>query len=818
MRTLRQALRSLGRTPSFALTVIATLGIGIGLNAAIFTVVDCILLRPLGYHDAERIVSIRTHIMDENRSFAAVGGGDYSDLVRQVRGLESAAYYSFGADGIKLNGASMYVPVASVSPRFAEVMGIEPVAGRLFHAADAAGTDALVSAGFAQDHFSNPADAVGQTLTYTGATYTIAGVLPKGFSFPARTEVWIEASAQPQNQNRTAYNQHAIGKRRRDVSESELAAELDTFSAQLQKSFPENRNKTLEVVPLKEQIVGSLRPTLKLLMAAVLVVMLIVCANVTHLQLVRATRQMREVTIRTALGATRSMLAARALGETLLLASAGALTALLLAVPALRLLTRIAPPDAPRLADVHLNFDVLLFSVVLSFIVLAATALLPLWHTWHIDPASALRQDSARGTESRAAIRLRSGFIVAEVALTLALSVAAILLTRQLMARSKTELGFKADHLLTLDAHAVLTTPAPLAKDQSATAQAEAETQWKAIDEANLKRLYATLATTAAIPGIESVAAVGGAPMGFGGSDVGYAVKGRQEFAPGVLNLPDANIRPVTPNFLSTMRIPLRSGRNLAAEDRGDAPPVLLINQELARRIFPSQNPLGQQIMCGYETLSTWWTIVGVVGDIHEDAPADPAYPTMYVPVAQHPGRAADMQILVRTRNEPGAMVETLRRSLSQAHPDVAIKATTMEQNIRSTQLADHFRTILFGSFAAVSLLLAAVGMYGVTAYSASQRRFEFGLRIALGADRAQVLTLVLAKALGMAVLGTAIGVLLSLSLVRVVASVVGTLPAFDPAAYGMAAAVVMAISALATLMAARAAANVDPMAVLRSE
>ena len=818
MRTLRQTLRSLGRTPSFALTVIATLGIGIGLNVAIFTVVDCILLRPLGYHDAERIVSIRTHMTDENRSFAAVGGGDYSDLVRQVRGLEAAAYYAYGADGIKLNGSSMYVPIASVSPRFAEVMGVQPVAGRLFHAADATGTDALVSAGFAQEHFSNPADAVGQTITYAGAVYNIAGVLPKGFSFPAQTEVWVEVSAQPLNQNRTAYNQHAIGKRRRDVSEHQLAAELDTFSAQLQKSFPEDHNKALETVELKEQVVGSLRPTLKLLMAAVLVVLLIVCANVTHLQLVRATRQMREITIRTALGATRSSLAARALGETLLLASAGALTALLLAVPALRLLARIAPPDAPRLADVRLNFDVLLFSVTLSFIVLAATALLPLWHTWHIDPASALRQDSARGTESRASIRLRSGFIVAEVALTLALSVAAILLTRQLMAQSKTDLGFKPDHLLTLDAHAVLTTPAPQVEGQSVAAQAEAEARWKAIDEANLNRLHATLETTAAVPGVESVAAVGGAPMGFGGSDVSYAVKGRQEFAPGVLNLPDANIRPVTPEFLSTMRIPLRSGRNLAAEDRGDAPPVLLINQELARRVFPGQDPLGQQIMCGYEKLSTWWTIVGVVGDIREDAPADAAYPTMYVPVAQHPGRAPDMQILVRTRNEPGAMVETLRRILSKAHPDVAIKATTMEQNIRSTQLADHFRTILFGSFAAVSLLLAAVGMYGVTAYSVSQRRFEFGLRIALGADRAQVLTLVLAKALGMAVAGVAVGVLLSLSLVRVVASVVGKLPAFDAAAYGLAAAVVMAISALATLMPARSAATVDPMAVLRSE
>jgi putative ABC transport system permease protein len=816
--SLRQALRSLRRSPAFTLTVIATLGIGIGLNAAIFTVVDCVLLRPLGYHDADRIVGLQSHFIDKNRSIPRLGGDDYTDLLQQVKGLDAAAYYQYFSDGVRLNGEALYLPVANVSPRFAEVLGIQPVAGRVFSPSDSIGHDVLVSASFAREHYGSANAALQQTIQYGGEVRPIIGVLPDGFSFPNKTSVWFEANAKPETPSRTSYSQMVIGERRLGVSSQQLSVELTTFSRHLQQAFPEDGHKTIEAIPLQEQIVSKIRPTLNLLMGSVAVILLIVCANITHLQLVRSTQQLRTITIRTALGASRTTLASRALLEALLLAAAGCFFSVLLAMPTLQLLVRIAPPDIPRLADVHLNLTVLLFSFALSAFLMGLTAVLPVWRSWHIDPASALRQDASRGTEGRGTARLRNSFLVAEVALTLTLSVTAILFTRQLIQQSKQDLGFSAENLITLDSHIISTTPPPTPQQIAAATHEQVETYLANQAKTNLAHLDTTLDSVATVPGVTSAAAIVGAPMGFDSSGVGYAIKGRQIFAPGVLNLPFADLRPVTPNLFSTIRTPLLLGRNLTAQDTLNAPMVLLINQELARQIFSGQDPIGQQIMCGYDQTSSWWTIVGVVGNIRSDSPAAAPSPTIYVPIAQHPDRTDDIQIVVRTSIDPRAMIDTLRNRLKQTHPEVAVKATTMREDIGDTQRGDDFRTILFGSFALVSILLAAVGMYGVTAYSVTQRRFEFGLRMALGANRQQLLRMVLNKALAMGALGIGIGVGLALGLTRVLESVTCKLPAFDLPSYAFATATVLGIALLATFIPARSAANVDPMTVLRSE
>ena len=799
--------------------MVATLGIGIGLNAAIFTVVDCVVLRPLGYHDADRIVALQTHFIEEGRSIPRLGGGDYTDAARQVSGLEATAHFNSFPDGIRMGGASLYVPVAQVSPRFAEIMGVQPIAGRLFRSADQDGTDVLLGADFTRAHFASAGAALGQTITYNGAIHTVIGILPTGFSFPGKTQVWFERPAQPANANRSSYSDHMIGKRRPGVTTSQLNAELATFSANLRRQVPEDHNKSIEAVSLQEQIVGSVRSLLRLLMGAVFVLLLIVCANVAHLQLVRSTRQMRSVSIRTALGASRKSLAAYALVETSLLAIAGTATALLLVIPSLHLLIRLAPPETPRLSDVHLNVHILLFSLLIALAVMVVAAMLPIWHSWQVDPASALRSDASRGTETRSSLRLRNGFIITEVALTLTLSVSAILLTRQLIAQSRQDLGFSPDTLLTLDAHAIDSTPAPVAAVQSPEALAALKQADLDFEQAKLNGLEATLASVAEVPGVESVGAIAGAPMGFGGSDVGYAVRGRQVFGSGV-HLPRADFRPITPGLIQTMQIPLLQGRALSAADRQGAPGVVLVNRELARQIFPGQEPIGQQIMCGYDagSAASWLTIVGIVEDIRSDSPAAAPSPTLYAPVAQHPNPASDMQIVVRTRTDPAAMVETLRRHLKQTHPEVAIKGTTMRENIGETERTEHFRTLLFGSFAGVSLLLAAVGMYGVTAYTVSQRRFEFGLRLALGSNRSQLLGLVLRKALGTALVGIGLGAAMSLGLTRIFGSVVGKLPAFDVPAYALAALSVLLVATLATLLPARSAANTDPVTTLRSE
>ena len=822
MNTVRQSLRSLARAPGFSGIVVLTLALGIGLNTAIFTVVDNVLLRPLGYRDADRIVALQTRFNDEGRSIPRLGGDDYSDLAREVRGLDATAHYASFPGGVRVGGMSSYVPLAAVSPQFTKIMGVEPVAGRVFHATDRAGSDALLGAAFARDHFGSAQAALGQPLTYDGTVYTVAGVLPAGFSFPEKTAVWLEVPSEPSIGNRTAYNDQAIGRRRAGVSPAQLSAELATFSTRLQQSFPEDRHKSLEAVPLQEQIVGAVRPTLHLLMASVVVLLLIVSANLTHLQLVRSTRQVRALSLRTALGATRRSLAARALTETALLAGAGSVLALALAWPALRLLTRLAPPDIPRLNEVHLNGDVLLFSALVSFAVMVLATLLPVWRSWHVDPATMLREDSARGTESRGSLRLRDGLIIAEIALTLMLSVAAILLTRQLMAQSRQDLGFQTDHLLVLDTHAVVATQehvAPDLPDASPAIIAAHKAMRNALTATRLARLEATLTAVASTPGVASAAAVYGAPMVDAGSDVGYAIKGRQVLVPGATNLPHADLREVTPAFFTTLGVPLLRGRGFSVHDRLGSPKVMLINDSLARTMFPHQDPVGQQIVCGFDdSPSDWETVIGVVGDIRSDSPASPATPTLYLPAAQHADWADDMQILVRTPLAPAAMSEALRQALRRSHPEVTLKIATMREEVAAVQRPLDFRTGLLGLFAAASLLLAALGVYGVTAYTVAQRRFEFGLRVALGASREQVLTLVLGNAFRVAGVGIAIGVALSLGLVRLVASVVGPLPAFDPLAYVLAALAVLCMALLATALPARRAASVEPMTVLRNE
>ena len=306
--------------------------------------------------------------------------------------------------------------------------------------------------------------------------------------------------------------------------------------------------------------------------------------------------------------------------------------------------------------------------------------------------------------------------------------------------------------------------------------------------------------------------------MGFDGSDVGYAIKGRQVFGPPYRNLPEADIRPVTPNLFTTIGTPLLHGRGFTQQDRSDAPMVLLINQALAEQIFPNQDPIGQQIMCGLDEHPSWWTIVGIVGDIRSDAPGKAPTATIYVPIAQHPDAATDLQIVVRTKLAPDAMLETLTRTLKQAQPDLAIRATTMQANIGDVERAGHFRSLLFGAFAAVSILLAAIGMYGVTSYTVAQRSFEFSLRIALGAERPQLLSMVLRKALTLAAIGVVFGMTLSFALTRVLTSTVGSLPQFDAVSYTIAALAVLVIAIGATALPARAAANANPMSILRSE
>jgi putative ABC transport system permease protein len=825
IRDLRLAVRQLGRSGSFTFAVILTLALGIGLNAAIFTMVDCVLLRPLGYHDAGRIYGLNSRFVDEARSIPRLGGGDYTDVAQRVGSFEYTAYYQgdYG-DAVEAAGRNLYVDISGASQEFGQVMGVEPAAGRVFHVT-AHGKDnvkdpqeAMVSSAFARENFGGVAQAVGQTLKWSGKMRTIVGVLPDGFSFPGKTQVWIEVPSEPETPSRTGYNQRAIGKIKTGVSVEQLNAEMATLSKQLQTAYPEDKRKELEAVSLQEQIVGKVRPVLQLLMAAVGVVLLIVCANITHLQLVRATRQRREVTIRTALGASRWVLARRAALEVLLLAVAGCTAGVMVALPALKLLIRMAPQEIPRIADVRLNFDVILFSFLISLAAMAVTALLPLWRAWQVDPAAAMKQDAARGTESRGSGRLRQALIVGEVALTLTLSVAAILLVRQLIAQAQQDLGFSPEKLVVLDTHSENhVMPLMMALQPGAPPSKEATEAIEKASIGDVQALESMLDAIRAMPGVASADAIYSAPMRPAGSDVSYAVHGVSTFTPGA-KLPDANITSMTPGYLTTMGISLLKGRNFTESDGLGSQKVLLISKSMAQQSFAGVDPIGKQIMCGWDSMGEWWTIVGVVGDVRQDSPGSAPAPTIYTPVAQHPYTATQMQVVVRTRSDAEPMAATLTQMMKRQYPQVAVQTSTMREDEGESERGQHFRTLLFGSFAGVSILLAVIGMFGVTAYTVAQKRFEFALRFALGAQRGQVLGLVLRDALTVAGIGVVGGVALTLALMRVLGTLLGETQGFDAFSFGVATAGVLLVAVAATLQPAYRAATVEPMQVLRDE
>lgn len=797
----RAAFRELLRSRSFTIAVLLTLAIGIGLNTAIFTLVDSVLLRPLGYRDADRIYGINTRFIDENRAIPSLGGDDYADLAAQVPVFESTAYYQYGDDGIQIDGHSYYLSLANVSPRFGDVLGVQPVAGRLLHD-EPDGSEILLSAAFARDRFGTAQAALGHRVDYGHRAYTVVGVLPDGFSFPGKTVVWVQSPARPAWPSRTSYSQQVVARIRPGVSAQQIDAALALFSSHLQAAFPEDRQKAIVAEPLQNQIVGKIRPMLRLLMGSVGVVLLIVCANIGNLQLVRSLRRQREAAIRSALGATSSAILGRAFYESLLLAAAGCAAALLVAWAALHLFLVLAPQNLPRLADVHLNREVLVFSFAISFLTMAATAVLPAWRFCRAQPTSALKQEQTNTSESRRSRRLRDGLIVAQVALTLTLVVVSVVLVRQLMQQSVRALGFTASHLIVLDSHAP-----ELPEGQEAR---------------GLPRLQSMLDTLAAQPGVRSVGAISGVPMGSGASNVAYAIRGRSEFTESnAESLPWADIAPVTPGYFRTMEIPLVAGRLLNDDDTASHARVLVISQELAQKQFPGENPVGKQIMCGYDVAhdkEQWWTIVGVVGSVRQNSPASQFSETFYVPIAQHAARASDMALVVRTETDPASLAASLEQTLAHQFPQVAVHSTTMLEAVGESQRTQRFRMILFACFSAVSILLAAVGIYGVAAYSVTQRRFEFALRFALGAQRSQVAGLTLRHGLLVSAAGVVLGLGLCFTLLRIVSNLLGQIPVLDPLSCALAALGVLAVATAAVLIPSLRAAQVDPMRMLRGE
>jgi len=570
-------------------------------------------------------------------------------------------------------------------------------------------------------------------------------------------------------------------------------ANLDGIAAQLAAAFPKsNEGKTFAPVPLREQLTGSVHSTLYLLLGAVLLVLLIACANVSNLLLARATVRAREIAVRSALGASRAAIVRMLVVESMTLAVFGGLLGIVLASWGTGALLHFAPANLPRGNEIHLDYTVLAFAMGLSLLSALVFGVLPAMQASRVE-------FSSRGVLRGGSHRLRNSLVVAEIALSFVLATGAGLLFRSFLALNAVDMGFRQENILVMYAHAP-------AKDLN---------QYVNVAHSFVDKLLPSLR---AMPGVEATAAIMGLPTGQYGSNGSYAVAGKQVMREGE-KLPESNWALTSPNYFGAMRIPLLRGRDFTPQDQYGSPGVVIVSESAARQSLPGEDPIGRQLLCGLDDVTAKpMTIVGVVGDVRQDSPGSPPQPTLYMPMEQHPYHSNELQVIVRTASAPAALTPAVRKAAYDLNPEMAVKFTTLEEMVTDSIAAPRFRTFLAGTFAILALLLAMAGIYGVMSYVVTQRTSELGLRMALGAARGDVIGLVLSRAATLAAVGLAIGAGLSLAVSRLIGAMLFGLKAADPATYAMVLFSVAGIAILAAAGPAWRASRIDPMVALRQE
>ena len=791
----RFALRQLLKHRAFTLTAVLTLALGIGANTEVFTVIESVLLKALPYPGADRLVQVETRYTNTGHLTPRMTGADAMDVRAQARSLEAMSLYGGGTLGVQLRDHALYAEVALADAAFADVFRVQPVAGRWFTDGEAHRA-VMVSEGFARDNFGGAQAALGQVLHIENEAVEIVGVLPGGFAFPGKTQVWEAMPLTPESKARTAFNYRAVARLRGDATVASAAAELASLSRRLEAAYPEdNRNKRIEVEGLAEALTGKARPTLLLLWATAAIILLIALVNVTHLQLVRAMERQREMAIRKALGSTRWQVVRPVLLESLMLALVGAAAGVLVALPAVRVLVNLAPKELPRASEIHLNGWVLGFALALGVATALLAAVIPALRAAEADPASSLKNDAARGMVKKGTGRLRDGLVVAEVTATFVLAAGAGLLLHTMRTLMTQQMGLNPEKLLVVDVDA----PAHSLEDAERVG----------------RQFSGLLGELQALPGVEKAAGIMGLPTGNYGSNGYYNVRGGLPVDEA--HKPWAYFSVASPGYFETMQIPMQRGRGFTAQDTYESPFVAVISERLALESFGTVDAVGRQIQCGLDT-DKWMTVVGVVGDVRQDSPAAKLQPTLYMPLEQHPFFANQIHLVLRTAVDPLTLTNAVRAKTLAANPAIAMQFTTMDTLVGESITTERFRAALLTAFAAAGLLLAMLGVYGTTAYTVAQRTFEIGLRMAFGADRAAIVKGILRHAARLAVVGIALGAGLSLLLGRLVTSMLVGVKPTDPWTLGGAAVLLLATALAAAAGPGWKATRVDPLKSLRAE
>ena len=800
LQDVRYAVRSLSRYPSFALTAIATLALGIGATTAIFSVVNAVVFRPLAVERPDRLVGVVNQWTTSTGPALNVSAQDFEDWRAGSRSFAVMARYQGGEASVTLEGGAEYATVYQVSPGFFDALGVRTAAGRLLNLDEErpGPLSAVVSYRFWQQRFNADRNAIGSSIKINDRIFTIVGVLAPGLRFPPRADVLVPAWISPVRSSRGGHNYRVIARLNDGVSVAQANAEIVSIARRLEQQYPDsNRNKLATVIPLRDLIVGDTKRTFDMLISAALVVLLIACANVANLLLARASARLREMTVRSAVGATRWRLIRQLLTESLVLGVTAGLAGAWLARLGVVALMALAPADLPRSDEIRVDAVALMFALILGVGASVLFGLAPALHLSRVRLASGLRE-GGKGTSIGAGGSLaRSAFVVAEIALAVALVAGAALLARSLAALASVNLGFDPAPLL------VVNTQFPV----------------RTFDEApRATAFYRELLTEIrALPGVDAAGGVTSMPTAMRSNGT-FVIEGSTPLLPAGAKSPQAVLNVVTPDYSRTLRVPVARGRDFSDGDTRGAPLVAMVNEALVRAVFDAEDPIGRRIQCGLDTRE-FMTIVGVVADIRTTAPAVPPEPEILMPYEQHPGPATALNLLIRAESvEPLALADTIRRTIARRSADVPVRISTMAGRLETATATPRFRTFLVIVFAAVALLLAIAGVYGVMAYAVSQRIPEIGVRVALGATPENIMRLVLVQGAKLAVAGLVLGLALSALSVRVLE---GMLFGVEPADLTTLV-LVTAANALAMLPATyipgRRAVRVDPLMALRTE
>ena len=796
---LRYAFRMLRRSPGFASLAVVIMALGIGANTAVFSVVNTVLLRPLAYRDPDRIVTLTNPMTTSEASsplaVKLVSIPNFEDWRDQSSSFEAMAFYYPWENPVMMGATPEYAQVAKVSPEFFRVFAIEPILGRFFTAEEAkpGGSGALmISYAYWQSHFGGDPRVLGRTIRRYNAVQSIVGVLPPGFRFPGNTDLWTpDTDNGPGMRNRVAQNHYVVGRLKAGVPLERAQSEMTAIAQRLAQRYPDtNKNLTVAVTGMRDELVGDIRLTLYLLLGAVGVVLLIACANTATLLLGKATARTREVAVRAALGAGRRRIARQLLTESFLLATFAGGAGLCLAYAGSKALIALAPSGVPRLAETGIDRWVLAFTAGASLVTSVIFGLAPALYASKVDLNDALKQAGTRSVTGGAMVRSRGALVVAEIALAVVLLSSAGLLIKSFAALHNVALGFRPEKVLVMRA----TGPG-------------------SIRDTNLY-FKDVLARIAALPGVVAAGATMTLPGHIGSSGAYYF--GHLPERPDPEGSEAVN-SVITPGTFAALGIPLRSGRDFNDGDTRDQPFVAIVNEVLVRKSLPGADPIGRTIFCPFDAARAM-TVIGVVGDVRELGPAREPIPECYMPYRQHVYNNTTLSVVTRTVGDPAALEGALRRLSHERSPDIPITFTTLEDDASESMAAPRFRTLLFGIFAGLAVSLAMAGIYGVMAYAVRQRTSEIGIRMALGASSGSVLRLMLKQGLVLASIGLALGLAAAAGVTRLLTSMLFQVKPNDPSIYLGVAVLVGTVALAACYLPARRAAAVDPAETLRAE